>query len=118
MFGQFGFEPPGVAELEGGAVVDGDALVDGEAVLDGEAPMSGETLGDGDAAAWAITSVPNPPAKPTPTASTTFATEPRKRTFMADHLHLDHWRTSLSIRLPFDERILIKVVKLTPGQGS
>ena len=77
MFGQFGFAAPGVVELDGGAVVDGDALVDGEAVLEGEAPMSGETLGDGDAAAWAITNVPNPPAKPTPTAKATFATELR-----------------------------------------
>ena len=71
MFGQFGFEPPGAVELDGGAVVDGDA------VLEGEAPMSGETLGDGDAAAWAITNVPNPPAKPTPTANTALAAELR-----------------------------------------
>jgi len=77
MFGQFGFAAPGVVELDGGAVVDGDALVDGEAVLEGEAPMSGETLGDGDAAAWAITNVPNPPAKPTPTANTALAAELR-----------------------------------------
>jgi hypothetical protein len=37
---------------------------------------------------------------------------------MADHHQVPAWKTSLSIRLPFDERILIKVVKLTPGQGS
>jgi len=71
MFGQWGFEPPGAVELDGGAVVDGDALVEGEA------PMSGETLGDGDVAAWAITNVPNPPARPTPTANTALATELR-----------------------------------------
>ena len=65
MFGQLCvvLEPlPGLGVV--GAVVDGDALVDGEA------PTSGDTVGAGEVAAWATTKVPNPPASPTPAATT------------------------------------------------
>jgi len=41
--------------------------------VDGEVPTSGETDGDGDVAAWAATSVPNPIAKPRPPAATNLA---------------------------------------------
>ena len=74
MFGQFVVpEPlPGLGVV--GAVVDGDAPVDGDALVDG--PTSGDTLGDGDTAACAAI-VPNPPTRPTPAATTIFATGPR-----------------------------------------
>jgi hypothetical protein len=74
MFGQFIVpEPlPGLGVV--GAGVDGDAPVDGDALVDG--PTSGDTLGDGDVAACTAI-VPNPPARPTPAATTIFAIGPR-----------------------------------------
>ena len=65
-----------------GAGVDGEAPVDGDALVDG--PTSGETLGAGDVAACTAI-VPNPPARPTPAATTIFATGPRNhpRLFIA-----------------------------------
>ena len=76
MFGQFMLPEPLPGAGVVGAVVDGDALVDG--------PTSGDTLGDGDVAAC-TTIVPNPPARPTPAATTIFATGPRNhpRLFIA-----------------------------------
>ena len=82
MFGQFIVpEPlPGLGVV--GAGVEGEAPVDGDALLDG--PTSGDMLGDGDTAACATT-VPNPPARPTPAATTIFANGPRNhpRLFIA-----------------------------------
>ena len=57
-----------------GAAVDGEAPVDGDALVDG--PTSGDTLGDGDVAACTAI-VPNPPARPTPAATTIFTSGPR-----------------------------------------
>ena len=77
MFGQFTWlEPlPGLGVV-GDAPVEGEALVDGDALLDG--PTSGDTLGDGEVAACTAM-VPNPPARPTPAATTIFAIGPRNR---------------------------------------
>src|SRR2546423_285179 len=64
---------PGLGVV-GDAPVDGEVLVDGDALVDG--PTSGERLGDGDVAACTAI-VPNPPAMPTPAATTILATGPR-----------------------------------------
>ncbi len=82
MFGQFIVPDPLPGLGVVGAGVDGEAPVDGDALVDG--PTSGDTLGDGDTAACATT-VPNPPARPTPAATTIFAIGPRNhpRLFIA-----------------------------------
>src|SRR5437879_13830741 len=64
---------PGLGVV-GDAPVDGEVLVEGDALVDG--PTSGDTLGDGDVAACTAI-VPNPPAMPTPAATTILATGPR-----------------------------------------
>ena len=75
IFGQFMLpEPlPGLGVV-GDAPVDGEVLVEGDALVDG--PTSGDALGDGDVAACTAI-VPNPPAMPTPAATTILATGPR-----------------------------------------
>jgi len=75
---------PGLGVV-GDAPVDGEVLVEGDALVDG--PTSGETLGDGDVAAC-TTIVPNPPAMPTPAATTILATGPRIQPRLSKLIHL------------------------------
>jgi hypothetical protein len=115
MFGQLCVAPdpepePDPGDVAGGAVVCGEALPDG--------PTSGDTLGVGEVAACAATSVPNPIAIPSPPAATNFATWPFNQAAlsivitslarcMVNRHRSQHFRPDLSKPLQIDERILI-----------